>query len=177
MKLIKSHIPLTALVLSFVFSNAALAADSISIEKKDNTADNTTSNAVVTDKTSSNTAAAVTQASTADNNQQASQPQVINETQSYQQQREERRHQVQQAQLESYKRFLERRKQYSAEFDKNVPAHIQERRNTFIKQMEERRALNVKMMEQHRKESEQRREAMQLKMHQTTTTPELEKKV
>lgn len=175
MKIIKSHIPLTALVLSFVFSNAALASESMSNENIDNSADKTTSNAVLTDKVSSNTATAVTQASTEDNSQP--QVKVINEAQSYQQQREEHRRQVQQAQQESYKRFLERRKQYSAEFDNNIPADIQERRNAFIKQMEERRAFNVKMMEQHRKQADERREAMQIKMHQTTTAPEQEKKV
>jgi hypothetical protein len=86
---------------------------------------------------------------------------------------DERRQQAQEAQQEAYNRFLEQRKQYTAAFNNNIPADILERRNEFIKQMEERRALNIKMMEEHRKAAEERRAEMQLKMHRTSTTPEL----
>jgi hypothetical protein len=127
----------------------------------------------VVQNTDSETATPVAQADTAVSGQQVSQTQTINDAQSYRQQMDERRQQAQQAQLEAYKHFLERRKENTAAFDNNIPADVQERRNEFIKQMEERRALNIKMMEQHRKASEERRAAMQLKMHRTSTTPEL----
>ena len=147
-------------------------------ESKGNEAANTISNAG-SDTTSpaaqnadSETASSVAQADTAVSGQQVSQSQTIDDTQSYRKQMDERRQQAQQAQLEAYKNFLERRKQYTAEFNNDIPADVQERRNEFMKQMEERRALNVKMMEEHRKAAEERRAEMQLKMHRTSTTPE-----
>ncbi len=147
-------------------------------ESKANEAANTISNAG-SDTTSpaaqnadSETASSVAQADTAVTGQKASQPQTINDDQNYRKQMDERRQQAQQAQLEAYKNFLERRKQYTAEFNNDIPADVQERRNEFMKQMEERRALNIKMMEEHRKAADERRAAMQLKMHRTSTTPE-----
>jgi len=127
--------------------------------------------APVAQNADSETASSVAQADTA-SVQQASQPQTINDTQSYRKQMDERRQQVQAAQLEAYKAFLERRKENTAAFDSNIPADVQERRKEFIKQMEQRRALNIKMMEEHRKAAEERRAEMQLKMHRTSTAPE-----
>jgi len=173
MKVLKSHIPLTALVLSFAFTNTVLAAESTTNESKDNGAANTISNADLSKNAGSDTASPVAQADTTVSDQQVSQPQTINEAQSYRKQMDERRQQAQEAQQEAYNRFLERRKQYTAEFNNNIPADVQERHNEFMKKMEERRALNIKMMEEHRKAAEERRAEMQLKMHRTSTTPEL----
>jgi hypothetical protein len=170
MKALKSKIQLTALVLSFVFTNTVLAAESITTRSEDNGTANTISN----------TASPVAQADTTVSDQETSQPQSISDTQNYRKQNDERWQQVQKEQQEAYNRFLERRKQHLANnnsaFNNNVPAHVQERHNEFMKQMEERRALNIKMMEEHRKAAAERRETMQLKMHKTDNTPELDKK-
>ena len=117
--------------------------------------------------------------------QQAEQSPMMTGAQSFRQEMDERRRQMQQAQLEAYKRHLEQRKQYFANnpaatydnpgFDNSIPSHIQERRDEFIKQMEQRRAMNVKMMEQYRKDAEQRRQAMQLKMHRTCAPESVQK--
>ncbi len=153
-------------------------------ESKDNEAANTASNADLTNNAASDTASPVTQnadsetaspvaqADTVVSDQQASQPQTVNDVQSHRQQMDEHRQQAQEAQQEAYERFLEQRKQYTAAFNNNIPADVQERRNEFMKQMEERRALNIKMMEEHRKAAEERRAEMQLKMHRTNATPE-----
>ena len=167
MKILKSQIRLTALVLSFVFTNTVLAAEPTTNENKDNGTGNTVSNADLTNNAGGDTASPVVKADTVVNDQQA-----ITDTESWHKQIEERHLQVQKDQQEAYQRFLERRKQNTAAFNNNVPAHVQQRRDEFMKQMEERRALNVKMMEQHRKAAEEKREAMRIKMHQTNTTPE-----
>ena len=178
MKVLKSHIQLIALALSFVFTNAVLAGEPATDESKDNVTGHTISTTDLTGDTNSDTAPAVdTQAKPVVDEPQTEQPQTMTDAQSYRQEMDERRRQMQEAQLEAYKRHLERRKQYFANnpapaynnqgFNNNVPAYIQERRNEYIKQMEERRAMNVKMMEQHRKAAQERRKAMQLKMHQT----------
>lgn len=184
MKVLKSQIRLTALVLSFVFTNTVLAVEPTKNENKDNGTADTISNADLTNNAGGDAAAPVeAQASTAVNTQPDAQPQAVNDSQSYRKQFEERRRQAQQAQLESYKKFLERRKQYLAdnpvpeygnqEFNNRLPADVQERRAAFIKEMEERRALNIKMMEERRKAADERRKAMQLKMYQTNTSPEV----
>ena len=173
MKVLKSKVQLTALVLSFVFTNTVLAAEPTTNENKDNGTGNTVSNADLTNNANSDTAAPVAKADTVVSEQPSEQTQAVTDVQSWRKQIEERRLQVQKEQLQAYERFLERRKQNTAAFNNNLPAHVQERRNQYMKQMEERRALNVKMMEQHRKAAEERRQAMQLKMHQTNTTPEL----
>jgi hypothetical protein len=186
MKVLKSHIRLTALVLSFVFSNTALAAESTSNENKNNGTDNTVSNADTTSNASGDAVAPVetqlskTPANTTSNDQLVEQPEASNNTQSYRQQREERYRQMQEAQLEAYKRHLEQRKQFFANnpaHNNQVPTYIQERRAAYMQEMEERRAFNIKMMEQHRKAADDRRKAMQLKMHQTSTEPEVVEKV
>ena len=186
MKVLKTHLQLTTLVLSFVFTNAAFAEEPALNATKDNSAVNTTDDAIATSEPKNEAAPALeVQAKTVDSEQQTEQPQVMTDAQSYRQKIDERRRQVQQAQQEAYKRHLERRKQYLADnpapaynnqgFDNNVPAYIQQRRDEFIKQMEERRAMNVKMMQQHRKEAEERRKAMQLKMHQTYAPESVQK--
>lgn len=172
MKVLKSYISLLMLVLSFVFTNSVLAAETVTNESKDNGAADTISNADLTNDTDSDTAATVdAQLTTVDSEQ----PEAISDVQSYRKEREERRLQVQKEQQQAYERFLERRKQFIAnnpEFNSNIPGDVQARRDAFIKQMEERRALHVKMMEENRKAAEERRKAMQLKMHQTNTAPE-----
>ncbi len=184
MKVLKSYIQLTALVLSFVFTNAVLAVEPAKDESKDNGTGNTISSADLSGNTNSDAAPAL-ETQTIVDEQQAEQPQTMTDAQSYRQEMDERRRQMQEAQLEAYKRHLERRKQYFANkpvpaydnpgFDNNIPAYIQERRNEYIKQMEERRAMNVKMMEQNRKAAEERRKAMQLKMHQTCAPESVQK--
>ena len=186
MKVLKSYIQLTSLVLSFVFTNAVLAVEPAKDESKDNATGNTISSADLSGNTNTDAAPALeTQTKTVVDEQQSGQPQTMTDAQSFRQEMDERRRQMQEAQLEAYKRHLERRKQYFANkpvpaydnpgFDNNIPAYIQERRNEYIKQMEERRAMNVKMMEQNRKAAEERRKTMQLKMHQTCA-PELVQK-
>jgi len=150
MKCFKSKIQLTALVLSFAFTNAALAVEPATKESKDNSA----TPVAQADSTASD------------------QAKTVSDNQDYRKEMDERRSQAQKAQQESYERYLERKKQHTAEFNKNIPADVLERRNQVIKQMEERRALHVKMMEQHRKEADDRREAMKVKMHQTNTVAE-----
>lgn len=167
MKVLKSHIRLTSLVLSFVFMSAAFASEP-AIDASDDD-----SNAATGSET--NYGATLTidaKAKTVLSEQQAERSRTVAGAQSYRQEMDERRRQIQQAQLEAYKRHLEQRKQY---FTNNIPTHIQERRDEFIKQMEQRRAMNVKMMEQYRKDAEQRRQAMQLKMHQTCAPESVQK--
>ncbi|MBT8119855.1 MAG: hypothetical protein KJN89_09090 [Gammaproteobacteria bacterium] len=186
MKAFKSYMKLTTLVLSFVYTNVVFADDPVQEASNDNATADTISSTAANDESKSKTAPAIeAQTKTVDSEQQTEQPQTMTNAQSYRQKMDERRRQMQQAQLEAYKRHLERRKQYFANnpvpaygnqgFDNNVPADIQQRRDEFIKQMEERRAMNVKMMQQHRKEAEQRRKAMRLKMHQTCTPESLQK--
>ena len=186
MKVLKSHIQLTSLVLSFVFMNAAFASEPAVDASKDDSTANTISNTAPVSETNENATANVdAKAKSVLDEQQAEQLRTITGAQSYRQEMDERRRQMQQAQLEAYKRHLERRKQHFANnpaatydnpgFDNNVPTHIQERRDEFIKQMEQRRAMNVKMMEQYRKDAEQRRKAMQLKMHQTGVPESVQK--
>ncbi len=153
MKCFKSKIQLTALVLSFAFTNAALAVEPATKESKDSATPVAQADSTVSD-----------------------QAKTVSDNQDYRKEMDERRSQAQKAQQESYERYLERKKQHTAEFNKNIPADVQERRNQLIKQMEERRASHVKMMEQHRKEADERREAMKVKMHQTDTAAEPAKK-
>lgn len=177
MRVLRSHIRLTTVVLSFVFTHAVFAGEPAIDMNKDNSASNmigtvTPGNEITKDVTP----AIETETLTVVNEQQPEQAQKMADAQSYRQEMDERRRQMQEAQLEAYKHHLERRKQHFANrpapaydnqgYANNVPAHIQQRRDEFIKQMEERRAMNVKMMEQNRKEAEERRKAMQLKMHQ-----------
>jgi hypothetical protein len=186
MKVLKSHIQLTSLVLSFVFMNAAFASEPAIDASQDDSTGNTTSHAAPVSETNDGaTANAEAKAKTMLDEQQAEQSPTITDAQRYRQEMDERRRQVQQAQLEAYKRHLERRKQHFANnpaatydnpgFDNNVPTHIQQRRDEFIKQMEQRRAMNVKIMEQYRKDAEQRRKAMQLKMHKTCAPESVQK--
>jgi len=172
MKILKSKIQLTALLLSFVLTNTVLAAEPTTNENKNNGTGNTVRDADLTNNAGSNTASPVAQADTVAGEQKTSQPQTVTDAQNYRKQMDKRRLQVQKEQQQAYERFLERKKQNTAAFNNSVPAHVLERRNQYLKQMEERRALNVKMMEQHRKAAEERRETLQIKMHRTNTTPE-----
>ena len=180
MTVLKSHIRLTSLVLSFVFMGAAFAGEP-AIDASIDDSKTATGSEANYDATPTMDAKAKTVLS----EQQAERPRTLAGAQSYRQEMDERRRNMQQAQLEAYKRHLERRKQHFANnpaatydnpgFDSNVPTHIQERRDEFIKQMEQRRAMSVKMMEQYRKDAEQRRKAMQLKMHQTCAPESVQK--
>lgn len=186
MRVLKSHIRLTTVVLSFVLTNVVFAGEPAIDAKNDNNARNTIG--TVTPGTEANNDATTSieaQTKTIVSEQQPEQTQTMTDAQNYRQEMDERRRQMQQAQLEAYKRHLERRKQHFANkpapaydnqgYANNVPAHIQQRRDEFIKQMEERRAMNVKMMEQNRKEAEERRKAMQLKMHRTCAPESVQK--
>lgn len=176
MKVIKSHFRFAVLVLSFIFSMTAFAAEPAINQSKDN---GSTAN-------SENAPAIEAQPQAAVIEKQTEKADTVSEAQENHKEMDERRTQMRQAQQEAYKRHLERRQQYLAgipgapvydrqEINNNVPAHIQERRNQFIKQMEEHRAMYVKMMEQNRKDAEERK-ATKLKMHQTET-PEAVKKM
>jgi len=186
MRVLRSPIRLTTVVLSFFFTHAVFAGEPAIDLSKENTTSNTIGTVTPANKTNNDATPAIeAKAQTVVSEQQPEQTQTMTDAQSYRQEMDERRRQIQEDQLEAYKRHLERRKQHFANrpapaydnqgYANNVPAHIQQRRDEFIKQMEERRAMNVKMMEQNRKDAEERRKAMQLKMHQTCA-PESVKK-
>ncbi len=73
--------------------------------------------------------------------------------------------QMQEAQLEIFKHYLQERRQLTSAFNET-------QQNAYIKLREERRTLMKKMTEHHRQAAEQRRKNMLLKMHQTSTTPD-----
>ena len=186
MRVLKSHVRLTTVVLSFVFTHAVFAGEPAIDVNEDNSASNTTGTVTPGNEISNDVTPAIeAKTQTVVSEQQPEQTQTMTDAQSYRQEMDERRRQMQEAQLETYKRHLERRKQHFANrsapaydnqgYANNVPAHIQQRRDEFIKQMEERRAMNVKMMEQNRKEAEERRKALQLKMHQTCAPESVQK--
>ena len=186
MRVLKSHVRLTTVVLSFVFTHAVFAGEPAIDVNEDNSASNTTGTVTPGNEISNDVTPAIeAKIQTVVSEQQPEQTQTMTDAQSYRQEMDERRRQMQEAQLETYKRHLERRKQHFANrpapaydnqgYANNVPAHIQQRRDEFIKQMEERRAMNVKMMEQNRKEAEERRKALQLKMHQTCAPESVQK--
>lgn len=81
-------------------------------------------------------------------------------------QMEERHRQLHEAQLEAYKHYTQERRQQSV-------TNNQTQRSAYIKLMEERRTLMRKMADEHRRAAEERRKSMLLKMHQTSTMPEL----
>ncbi len=165
----KSPVQLTALVFLFIFSSTTLAAEAV--KNENNRTSETISNAELADHTGSDVESTIntTTNTTADHQQN-----FISDTQ-YFQQREERRRQMQEAQLEAYKQFLQNRKQYTS-VSPYLPADAQARREEHIKNMEQRRELMDSMMEQHRKAAEERRNSMRLKMHQTSTTPAMAEK-
>ena len=100
MKVLKSKIQLTALVLSFVFTNTVLATESITTRSEDNGTANTISN----------TASPVAQADTAASDQETSQSQSISDTQNYRKQNDERWQQVQKRATGSIQSFLRTQK-------------------------------------------------------------------
>ncbi len=92
--------------------------------------------------------------------------QQVNDWQQPLQNMEQRHRQMQEAQLEAYKHFLENRKSNSSA---TFPLDAQNRRNEYIKQMEQRRTLIKNMIDEHRKAAQERRKKMLQKMHQTAT--------
>lgn len=92
--------------------------------------------------------------------------QQVNDRQRPMQNMEQRHRQMQEAQLEAYKRFLENRKNNSSAY---LPADAQNRRNEYLKQMEQRRTLIKNMIDERRKAAQERKIKMLQKMHQTAT--------
>ncbi len=110
---------------------------------------------------------------TQSNETAGSKQKITNDVRTFQQM-QERRRQMQEAQLEAYKRHLQETRQRSAaNRNYSIPEDVQARRETYIKLRNERKALIKKMMDEHRQAAEERRKTMLLKMNQTsTTTPE-----
>jgi len=127
----KYQIKITAFLLTLVFANAALAADQITNENKNNSFSNTISDANNAGNTvggSSFNAGRNVITSPCD------QQQLSNRFDSYQQIKEQYQ-QKQQAQLEAYNRFIENRKQqfsYYPSENKYIPSDIQARGETYI---------------------------------------------
>jgi len=167
MKVLNTYVRLTALLLSLVFSSSVLAVEPTTNENKNNGAADTISNADDTNNANSNSAASVKQDSIVSETQD-NESQIVSDADDFRKEMDERYRQMQLEQEEAYQRHLQRRKEFFANNPEyNVPPHILERRNEYLKQMEDRRALHTKMMEQNRKAAEERREAMRIKMHQT----------
>ena len=89
---------------------------------------------------------------------------------------QQRRREMQQAQLDAYKRYLQNRKQNEQaddrQFNSQLPPEAQARRKAYLKSMEDRRTLIEKMVQQQRQEAEERRKVWLQKMNQTSTAPE-----
>jgi len=152
MTLIKSHIQLTALLISLVCSNAVIAGEANKNENKNNRAGDTFSDADLAGNAGGDFKFALekraTTISDADNLQQI----------------EKEWHRQQQ---EAYKQFLQNRHRL-LNTNPYLPADVQSRRNEYIRHIEQRRELFNKMNEQHRREMEERRETMRQKMYQTS---------
>ncbi len=154
MAITKSHIKLSALLFLFAFSKLAYTAESAVNENKTNI---TASDSEI--KITVNTAAGYHQ--------------QVNDGQSLQNW-EQRHRQMQQEQLDAYKRFLENRKRQSSAY---LPEDLQKRRGEYAKQIEQRRTLIKNMMNERRKAAQERREKMLLKMHQTSIPSAIAEKV
>jgi len=148
MTITKSHIQLTALLFLFAFSKVAFSTQ-------------LAANEIKTDVTISDSDIKMAVNTATDYDHQR-----VNDDQPLQNM-EQRYRQIQQEQLDAYKRFLENRKRQSSAYR---PEDIQTRRDEYVKQMEQRRALIKNMMNERRKAVQERREKMLLKMHQTSIT-------
>ncbi len=154
----KTVTQLALMLFTLAFSNVLFAEESDKNAHKDNGAGDTISHADTTGHVDGNFSSAV-KAKTNVSTQQK----FTNDFLTSKQMRERHR-QMQEAQLEAFKRYLQERRQQSAAYNRT-------QRSAYIKLMEERRTLMKKMAEEHRQAAEQRRKTMLLKMHQTSTTP------
>ena len=164
---------LTILLITLVMSNTLFAQEAVKNEHKNNGTGNAVGDADITGHVDGGFSFAVnSKAKTTVRSQQK----ITNDIHTFKQM-EERRRQMQEAQLEAYKRHLQERRQRSTANDQagryTLPDEVQARRKEYIKLMEDRRSLMNKMMDEHRQAAEERRRVMRLKMHQTSTTPEL----
>jgi hypothetical protein len=167
---IKHHIKITTLVFILILTNTAFAADKITNENKNNSfsdaisdannADHTDGGPAFTSNKDVNTSSCYQQTC----NQQS----FINHVDSYRQ-TIQRHHQMQEAQLEAYKRFLENRKHLYSNYP---PAN-----NYLPTDIQARREINIKAMDERREAVAERRKAMQLKMYQTNTLSASEDKI
>jgi len=146
------------MLVTLASSNVLLAEESVKNAHKDNGTGNTVSHADATGHANGNTSSAVK--AKADT---GSQQKNTNDALTFRQM-QARHRQMQEAQLATFKRYLQERRQQSIAFNKS-------QRKAYIELMNARRTLMKKMMEQHHQAAEQRRNTMRLKMHQTSTTP------
>ena len=151
----RRQLAIPVLFLSLI--NTALATELTKNENKDNRISDPIGNANLDDNTGRYSEPALTVTNNdkiTDSNQQRYQ--VI----------EERRRKLQQAQLEAYKRHLQKRnEQMSA--NPNLPEEFKIRQQEYFKYMEARRELINKMMEQQRKQANERRNSFQQQMYKT----------
>ncbi len=154
----KTITQLATMLLTLALSNVLFAEESVKNAHKNNRAGNAISHADTTGHVDRNFYSAV-KAKT-----NVSLQQKIGNDILALKQMQERHRKMQEAQLETFKHYLQERRQQSAAFN-------QTQRNAYIKLKEERRIFMKKMMEQHRQAAEERRKTMLLKMHQTSTTP------
>jgi len=151
---------LITLLAMLALSNVLFAGEPIKNAHKDNRTGNAISNADATNHVDSDFSPAVETAPGVN-----SQQKFTNSFRTFRR-REERHRQLHEAQLEAYKHFTQERRQQSV-------TNNQTQRGAYIKIMDERRALMRRMVDEHRQAAEERRKSMLLKMHQTSTTPEL----
>lgn len=155
---LKTVTQLTIMLCTLALSNVLFAEESVKNAHKDNGTGNTVSNADAAGHANGNLSSAV-KAKTDTGSQQKN----TNDALTFRQM-QTRHRQMREAQLETFKRYLQERRQQSIAFNKS-------QRKAYIDLMNERRTLMKKMMEQHHQAAEQRRKTMLLKMHQTSTTP------
>lgn len=160
----KIQIRLSVLALTLFLSNSSIAVELLN-DNKDNGTSNTVSHADLTGDANGNIGNNVNTSSYTSKSQQQ---QFISNTQSFQQM-EIRRRQMQEAQIQAYKQYLQRRKQQLSS-DNTLPPEVQARREQYIEHMKKRRELIDKMLDERRKAVQERRQAALHKMHQTSTT-------
>jgi hypothetical protein len=156
---LKHHAQITTLILALVFTNTVLAADPFTDENKNNSTSNTISD--------------VNNAGHTDGDFSFSVERNVNTSSCYQQrfnhvdayrQMQRCRQQQQAAQLKSYNRFLDNRKQQIESLNQlsannYLQADLEAGYKTYIQNREERREAAT-----------EKRKTMQLKMYQTNTT-------
>jgi len=155
---LKTVTQLTIMLVTLALSNVLFAEESVKNAHKDNGTGNTVSHADATGHANGNISSAV-KAKTGTGTQQKN----IHDALTLRQM-QARHRQMREAQLETFKRYLQERRQQSVAFNKS-------QRKAFIDLINERRTLMKKMMEQRHQAAEQRHKAMLLKMHQISTTP------
>ena len=172
MTTIKTNTQLIILLFTLALSQPLLAEESVKNEHKNNGAGNTVSDADTAghvDGGFSSTVSTQTKATA------HSQHKTSGDIDTFKQM-ETRRRQMHEAQLEAYKRHMQERRQQAANDHQarryGLPEDAQTRREEYIKLMNERRTLIKKMMNESRQAAEEKRKAVLLKMHQTSTPSE-----